>query len=595
MKSRTTLLWFVIALVLAGFIWLSQKFLEPSASTPPVLLSGLHANDVTSIQVSPVGSHQISAVRTNQAWLLTLPVAYPAQSAAIESLLAALEKLKPALTITAAELDGHKNADAEFGFDDPQFNVDITAGEQSWHLRVGNKTAPGDGVYLRVVGANGMVVTDPAWLQLLPHDANAWRATALVDTDKAVDWIVITNAGKGIELRSDATNHVWRMIQPLQARADGARIALAIQQLRSATASKFITDDPKADLTAFGLQPATLDVWLGQGTNYLAAIHVGKDSPDDPLGVYVQRQGWNAVMTTAREPLAPWRGGVNDWRDRHLLDLNRPIAEIQVTGENGFTLQQQHGSTNWAVAGEKFPADVDDIQQFVRLLVGLRVTDFVKDVVTGTDLQGFGLVTNTRQIIIRGVAGDTNSVINQLIFGAATTNRIYVKRGDEDFVYGLSLDDYNQLPQYGWEFRDHRVWKFSETNVASVTVHQGGRILQLLRLGPNSWTPAAGSQGIINPLGVDVTVHRLGQLFCDGWIARTMANPELYGFTTNSYQLAVELKSGEKFSMDFGSAIPQKQTVIAATTLDGERWAFQFPPALLALMAQYLTIPAAPQ
>ena len=563
---------------------------------PAILLSGLRADNVTSIQVSPAGTHQISAVRTNQGWMLTTPVAYPAQSAAIESLLAAVEKLKPTLAISAAEMDGHKNADAEFGFDDPQYTVDISAGEQSWHLRVGNKTAPGDGVYVRVVGASGVVVTDPAWLQFLPHDANVWRDTALVDTDKAIDWIVITNAGKAIELRSDATNHVWRMIQPLQARADGARIALAIEQLRSATVSKFITDDPKADLTAFGLQPSTLDVWLGQGTNYLAAVHVGKDSAD-PAGVYVQRQGWNAVMTTARDPLTPWRGGVNDWRDRHLFDLNRPIAEIQVIGETGFTLQQQSGATNWVVAGEKFPADLDTIQQFVRLLVGLRISDFEKDVVTGTDLQGFGLATNTRQIILRGVAGDTNSVINQVIFGAATTNRIYVKRGDEAFVYGLSLDDYNQLPEYGWEFRSHRVWSFSETNVASVTVHQGGRTLQLLRLGANSWSVAAGSQGlsIVNPLGVDETVHRLGELYCDGWIARNMTSPEQYGFGTNNLQLVVELKSGEKLALDFGAQIPQKQTVIAATTLDGERWAFQFPPALLALVAQYLTIPAPSQ
>jgi hypothetical protein len=219
----------------------------------------------------------------------------------------------------------------------------------------------------------------------------------------------------------------------------------------------------------------------------------------------------------------------------------------------------------------------------------------VKDVVTGKDLQDFGLATNTRQIILRGVAGDTNSVLAQLIFGATQTNRIFVKRGDEDFVYCLSLDDYNQLPVYGWEFRDHRVWDFSETNVSQITLHQNGRSLRMLRLGVNSWTPAADSQGMINPLGVDETVHRLGDLVCDGWIARGISDPEQYGFTTNSLRIDVELKSGEKMSMDFGGSIPQKQTVVAATTVDGERWAFVFPPATLALVAQFLTIPAIPQ
>jgi hypothetical protein len=119
----------------------------------------------------------------------------------------------------------------------------------------------------------------------------------------------------------------------------------------------------------------------------------------------------------------------------------------------------------------------------------------------------------------------------------------------------------------------------------------------LLRLGANSWSVAAGSQGlsIVNPLGVDETVHRLGQLYCDGWIARNMTRPEQYGFGTNNLQLVIELKSGEKLALDFGAQIPQKQTVIAAVTLEGERWAFEFPPALLALVAQYLTIPAPSQ
>jgi hypothetical protein len=595
MKSKTTALWFVIALVLAGSVWLSQTYFQHAPPAPASLLPGLRAAEVTAIQVSPAGTHEIAVVRTNQTWLLTEPVTYPADSAAIVSLLGALEKLTATTAITATEMSGHKNADAEFGFDDPQYTVDVTAGEQTWHLRVGNKTAPGDGVYVRVVGLNGAFVTDPGWLQWLPHDPTSWRDTALVDTDRTVDWLVITNGAKVIELRSDATNHVWRMIRPLQARADGARIATALQLLRSASVSKFVTDDPKADLTTYGLQPAGLDVWLGHGTDLLTAIHAGKDDTDNPADMYVQRQGWGSVLTTAKQPLSPWRSAVNDWRDRHLLDLTAPIAGIDVRGENGFTLQQQPGSTNWMVVGEKFPTDLDEIQQFVRLLASLRVTDFVKDFVTGTDLQDFGLTTNSHQIILFGAAGDTNNVLSRLIFGAATTNEIYVKRGDEDFVYGLSLDQYNQLPEYGWQFRDRRIWNFSETNVTQVTLHQDGRTLSLLRLGKDAWSLAAGSQGMINPPAVEEVVHRLGQLTCDGWIGRDITSPEKYGLGSLKLQIVIELRTGEKLTVDFGEEIPHRQTVVGGVTLDGGRWAFVFPPPLLALVVQYLTIPPAAQ
>ena len=132
MKSRTTFIWLLVAVVLAGFIWFSQRYLQHPPAKTANLLSGLRAAAVTSLQISPAGAHEISLVHTSQAWQITAPISYPAESAAVEPLLSALEKLTPSVSITAGEMAGHKNADAEFGFDDPQFTVDIAAGDQSW-------------------------------------------------------------------------------------------------------------------------------------------------------------------------------------------------------------------------------------------------------------------------------------------------------------------------------------------------------------------------------------------------------------------------------------------------------------------------------
>ncbi len=63
------------------------------------------------------------------------------------------------------------------------------------------------------------------------------------------------------------------------------------------------------------------------------------------------------------------------------------------------------------------------------------------------------------------------------------------------------------------------------------------------------------------------------------------------GFKPDNLQIIVELKSGEKLSVDFGAPI-SNQTALAAVTLDGERWAFVFPPVLYQLVVTYLTIPA---
>ena len=592
MKSKTTGFWFALAVMLAAAVWLCQKFPRTAAFGTANLLPGFRAADATAIQVSPAGVREIAARRANGAWLLEKPLAYPAQTAAVETLAEALEKLAPALRLTAADLRGHKNADAEFGFDNPQFSVVVETADQRWQLLVGDRTAPGDQVFIRVLGTDGAFVTDANWLQLLPRSADAWRDAALVSAAVDYDWIVVTNGAKTMEFRRDETNRLWRMIRPLAARADGARLAAALQTLRGGQAARFVTDDPRADLSGYGLQPADLAVWFGRGSNSVGAVCAGKSPLENPNQLYVRREGWNSVVLAPKELFAPWRGSVNDFRDPHLLSSTAPVAEIAVRGENDFTLQRQ-GENDWAVAGEKFSADRENVQAFLKLLAGLRASEFVKDVVTPADLQGFGLAAPARRITLRATAGDTNAALAELLFGAAETNRVLVKRADEDFVYGLKPADFARLPEAGWEFRDRRIWRFSEADVAQITLRQGGKTRRLERTGENKWSLAEGSQGIINPPAVEETVHRLGELTAVGWVGRNVSAPEKYGLNTNNLSISVELKSGDKLSVDFGAELPQSQSAIAAVTLDGERWAFIFPPVLYQFVATYLTIPSA--
>ncbi|HEY5346440.1 MAG TPA: DUF4340 domain-containing protein [Verrucomicrobiae bacterium] len=591
MKSKTTIIWFMLAALLFAGIWLSNKFLQPAAPSSTRLLAGLRASELTAVQISPAGALEIDVVRTNHAWQLQKPIAYPAQAAAIESLADALEKLVPATRLTAAEISSHKNTDADFGFENPQYSLVIVAGEQRWQLLVGKKTAPGDQVFIRVVGLDGAFVTDAGWLQLLPRSMNEWRDKALVDVGGATDWLVITNGAKAMEFRRDPTNQLWRMIRPLAARADGARITAALQQLQAGRVAQFVTDDARADLSSYGLQPADLDVWLGHGTNFTTAIHAGKNPVENSALVFARREGWNTVVTAAKDIFAAWHGAVNDFRDPHLLTFTAPaVAEIEVRGENHFTLQRQ-APDYWTVAGEKFSADNENVQNFLKLLGSLRVAEFVKDVVTVPDLQGFGFTPSSPQIILRGTAGDTNSVLAQLIFGTNEPSRVLVKRGDEDFIYAIKPEDFARLPEAGWEFRDRRIWNFAETNIAQVTLRQNGKTREMIRTGNDKWSLGANSQGIINPPAIEETMHRLGELTAAGWVAHNVTAPEKFGLNTNNLSITVELKTGGKLSVDFGAELAKAQTALAAVNFDGDRWVFVFPPVLYQFVTTYLTIP----
>ncbi len=592
MKAKTTVLWLILAVSLAAFIWIFNQYFRPAGLADPRLLTGLRAAGVTGIHIYPGGAPEISVIHTNGAWQLQKPLAYPAQADGMQALLGELEKLVPITRLTASELHGHKNTEAEFGFENRQYSIAIEAGDERWQLLVGNQ-ASANQVFVRVVGVDGIFVTDTAWLQALPRSANDWRDTALVAAADACDWIVITNGTKIIELRNNPTNHLWQIIQPLPARADGARIVAALQQLRAAHVTRFVSDDPKADLSTYGLQPAELDVWLGSGTNFLATVHAGKNLPDNASQIYARRGGWNSVLAVDKDALAAWRVGVNDFREAQLLTPTAPVAEIEVRGENNFTLQQR-GTNAWAVAGEKFPADPENVQAFLKLLTGLRATEFVKDNPTAATLRDFGLATPVRQVTLRAVPGATNAGLGQLLFGIPGTNQVFVKRSDEPYVYAVTPEAYNSafLCDAGWFYRDRHIWNFSPTNVTQITARQNGQTRQLLHRGLKAWSLAPGSQGLIDSRAVEQTLGLLANLEAIGWVGRNITAPEKYGLRPDNLQLTIELKSGEKFAVDFGAEV-QGQTALAAVTLDGERWAFIFPVIPYQMVVGTLTLPPA--
>jgi hypothetical protein len=592
MNSKNTWLWFVLAAGLFATICLLNRHLRPG---PPASSQGWPSFPFatsTSVQVIPLKALEIQADRTNGNWFLSKPLVYPAQAAAIQALLDSLAKLTPVTRITANELREQSAAEQDYGFDHPAVSLVISAADQQWQLKIGRLTAPGDQVFLRIVGVDGAFVTDAGWLKYLPQTPADWRETTLVNASGIYDAIVLTNGAKVIELHLDPTNHLWRMTRPLQARADSDRINRALQQLRSARVADFVTDDPRADLSAYELQPASLDLWLGHGGGPAEGLHTGKTLTNNPALVYAKREGWNGIITTLEEPLSPWHGSVNDFRDTHLIDFTTPVNEVEVQvgdSPNQFTLQQT-GTKGWQVAGETFPVDADNVQVFLKLLGSLKATDFVSDVATLPDLQTYGLAKPLIQITLRPTAGDTNHTLAQLCFSAPQTNGVFVRRSDEDFIYALDPTDLNRIPESGWEFRDRHIWNFPEQDITGITVHQNGQTRQLLHSGRNQWSLAPGSPGQIYPPTIEETAHQLGNLAAIGWVAHKISQTGPFGVTTNSLQVVLDLKNGEKRTLDFGGSIGDQP--LGLVTLDGVRWAFIIPQTLYQLVLSYLTIPA---
>jgi hypothetical protein len=128
-----------------------------------------------------------------------------------------------------------------------------------------------------------------------------WRDTALAELGQMLfDRVNISNTVASLEVQRDATNHLWRLIRPMSARADNQRINLALQKLNTTRVTKFITDDPKVDLDLFGLNSPELELRFAQDTNVLATYQFGRSPTNDSTLVFARRVGFNTVVTTGQ-------------------------------------------------------------------------------------------------------------------------------------------------------------------------------------------------------------------------------------------------------------------------------------------------------
>jgi hypothetical protein len=582
--------WLVIAAGLAVFVYFEPRLRLPPPTPMPVL-PGLDVRGVTNISILPLNADEISAEVTNGGWRLVRPVDYPAQAAGPAALLAALEKLMPEATLSGRELRERPDGVASYGLEPAQLSVTLLASGTRHQLQFGSRTAPGDQVFMQVVGTEGVFVVGADIMKLLPTTAAAWRDPALIDLRSlSFNRITVTNGPTVIDLQLVSTNQTWRMTRPRAQRVDGERMADLIANLVQLRARQFVTDDPAADRESFGLQPPALSVAFSLGTNLNTLLHFGKSPTNDTKLVFARRQGLSSVVAVDKGLIGSWLAPVNEYRDRQLLALETQPDLIEFRGGAGFSLQR-HADGTWRVAGQDFRLDAAAVAEILAAITNLTITNFVQDVVIDPDLPKFGLATPSREVRIyrtlNTTAGVTNALVAALSFGSQQDGRIFVRRSDEDSVYEVALAGFERLPVSPLQLRERRLWNFSEDDVARVTTAQDGQRRTVVRLGTNSWSLAPGSQGEIFSEAIEETVHRLGELSALAWVGRGETNLGPFGFSTNNIALAIELKNGTKHAVNFGGPSPGGYPC-ASIQLDGEPWICEIPIGLHYLVRTHL-------
>jgi Domain of unknown function (DUF4340) len=587
MNPKNTWILIAVTVGLFAFIFFFERHHNDATPTAAKLLPGLEATSVANIQIQPAG---IRAERTNGTWQLTKPITYPAQAETIEKLLQALESLTVQTHIPAQELRKHPKADEEFGFETPQVTLMI----ERHQLRFGFLTAPGDQVYVQVVGSTGIDIVSSDILKFIPRNLNEWRDPGFLSLKGlAFDRLSVTNGGRAFELHRES-NQTWRVTYPMPARADGMKVEEALARLGNLQVNRFVSDESQADLDTYGLQPPEVEVAFSQGTNALFSLQFGKSPTNGTNRVFAKIKGRPTVVEIPKEPVSIWRARYEEFRDRRLAGKIPPsLSIIEVHGQDksqDFTVQKANDGTWQVKEPYNFTADPETMREFINGLGSLEIVPgpgqfAVKDVVSASDFPKYGLANPVRSYVLKegkDSSKSTNAVIAALDFGSTIEDKIYARRTDrpdEDSVYAVKQADFDALASKAFQLRQRHIWNFSPTNVSSITVRQNGTTVKMLRKAENQWTFASGSQGLLDNFAVEAGAEELGSLEAGAWVDRGDQNLAKYGFNDKSPQVLVEVHSGgqdQTLTLDLGS-MSSAQHRYGAVQMGGQTWIFEFP------------------
>lgn len=588
------------AALLFAFIYFYEQHRKGTAEAgPPPPLLALKAEDVSVIQLRRTNQFVLRVERTNEQWNLTAPLAYPAQPFAIEALLQTLANLRSHASISPEELAATKRSVAEYGLDVPRATITLHQAGHRNEILIGAKTPVGNQAYIQVLNLPGIHVVSDEIFERLPRGPNDWRDPTLITfAGINFDRIEVRSTGRGFALQFDPTNQTCFLTKPTPARAATPKIIDLVRKLTTARVTQFVSDDPRDDLDALGLQPPDAELIFGLGTNDVATFQFGKSPTNDASVVYARRAGRPNIVLLPKSVVDALQIPYTELRDRRLLSFAPDAVdtmEVVTRGEPGFTVRKQFNGAWMIVDADATVADNGTLRDCLERLAKLE-GNLEKDVVT--DLTAYGLDPVARQYFLKSTVTNalgqiTNRVLAQLDVGSLRGEIVYARGADDKTVYTVPVREIASLPYAAWQLRDRRVWSFTTNQVTRVSVRDKGYVRNMVRNGAGSWALAAGSEGLIIPEAVEEAVYQLGELRAAVWVARGDEHKQVFGFKDDGYKITLEVKNGDKpqtLAIEFGGRA-QSNYPYAMASIEGQNWIFECPIKLHLELLRLLSNP----
>ena len=239
------------------------------------------------------------------------------------------------------ELEGDSK---EYGLDHPEATLTLLSGDQSVKVLLGRTDYAGQSVYARLQDHPKIFLTDLDLKLALNEDLYYWRSKTLFSLlPDDIEHVEIMRPSGKVVLSKE--NNSWKLVSPLQDRANNANINAILYELRYTKPLLFIDDQKDAD---FGLDQPLIQLTATSGEKKESFL-IGKKQGEN---YYAYNPARTAVFMVGKDVVDKLLFSVDQLRDPILVPLSLgEIKAIEVIGqEKHFSFTEENGI--WQAQGE---------------------------------------------------------------------------------------------------------------------------------------------------------------------------------------------------------------------------------------------------
>lgn len=380
MRWKTTAVLALLFALLAGFYYIYEVRLAPEREKAERARGRLWTVEPKDVEEVTFKRRQdtVHLKREGDGWVLLAPVRAPGDRSPVTDIVTNLVTAK-----VEREIEPNPAKLADFGLDPPAAEITVKAKGKSepLGLLLGDKNPTGIWVYAKQKDKPAVFLLSEFTLRDATKPVGDYRdKTILAFNRQDVSGLEVTYRGERLSAeRADGTAK-WRIQKPRALPVDWERLSDFMDKLQFARIKEFVAEGP-ASLAPYGLdRPAKVTLWTGAGKDRTArTLLLGRLDPAKKA-VYAMRPGEPSVFLIEQEVWNMLPKGVDDLRDRTVLDYDREkAARLELESPKGRLTLAKEGE-RWQITGpERLKADDGEVSSLLWKLKDLKAKRFLAE------------------------------------------------------------------------------------------------------------------------------------------------------------------------------------------------------------------------